>query len=263
MFRQSNLKTAWKSIGAGALAVLLVGCGDESSDSSRTMLESQNVSGESFTIVPVSSYLAAYNRSAEDANVLNPVNRSIALSEYEQLVEPELNGNKSQVNTFITGLGLEATIETQNAAGENVQLQLPVRLGLVARQWDRQKRSFGSATRIFSTQGANLAGAQSFAFGSDADPRIVIAGMGLRLREANLSKLELRRQSLSDLMNEYPSGSPMSALNRVELPVGWAVVGVIVSIDQLTLAGSTPNRLPVRKPFFEDLLFYLGALQKN
>jgi hypothetical protein len=184
----------------------------------------------------------AFDRVSPNSTELVQVNRQILLNEYHQLIEPQLSADQSEALTYVTGVGLEAQFN-----GE----ALPLRMGLIARQWNADRTEILPETRIFSGTGVDLSRAQQFAIGTSQDSQYVITGMGLRLRDGTATKLELKRVSISGQSTGFGS---LSSSTRVELPAGWVVTGLILAIDQINAT------TPPRKPFVEDFILYSARL---
>lgn len=234
------------------LSGFLVGCGDETMVSPVDLTPlTLNQKVLTFPVVP--SYVAAYQRSMANPNIIEPVNRVISLNEYDQVVEPELSADRTTAMSLITGIGVEAVFDGRDSNNNPVEMMLPIRMGIVAREWDEEKKTFKSTTRTFSAQGQDLTRTQSWVFGNDQLPNFLITGMALRLREGRIKKLELRKTRLNNIQQPL-FGSPMTSQTRVELPAGWAAVGLIIGIDRANMTQ------PPREPFIEDVMINLGQL---
>ena len=236
-----------------ALMIILSACG--ANQAPRPILNASSPVQETrivFESLPMIQL--AYNRSSDNQSVIVPVNRTIQMHEYEQLVEPQLTLDQAEVLSFVTGVGIEAGIDTLNENGEQVVQPLPIRMAIRAREWDPVAMAFKPQTKLFTQQGISLDGSQEFAILEAYDPNYLFTGLGLRLREGRFTKLQLQRKTLSSI---YDGGGFMNASTSIVLPPGWAMVGLIIAIDR-----ASPT-LPTRDPFVEDIAVFTGHLTRK
>lgn len=234
------------------LACSVVACGEGESESPLEINSTPTVVDRSLYLAPNPTSSLAFDRSSSDPNLLEPVNRILALGDYNQLVEPLYSQDRTRVENLIIGIGLEAAYQTRDANNQIVSLNLPIRMGIRARQWNSTTKKFGAETRIFKAQGLSLDGAIEFAITDPVNPNIVLTGLGFKLREGQFTKLELKRASIVDVSNQSFGSSfgNLTARSTVELPAGWAAVGLMIAVDK---ANATQ---PPRHPFVSDFLIY-------
>jgi len=221
---------------------ILTSCGGAEDVQSKLLEPTQTVGDRNLYLVPNAPTRLAFERSASNLDMIEPVPRVIDLGDYDQILEPDLSSDRTKVNTAVVGVGLEA---------QHQDLSLPIRLGIRARQWDPNTRSFGGEARIFKPQGLNLDNAIEVSITSPTNPNILLSGLGLKLREGRFTKLELKRVSLASVTEgQSNSGDELSASTRVELPAGWAAIGILVAIDRVN------STQPLRSPFVSDFIVY-------
>lgn len=236
--------------------LLLSGCGSENPDSNRqNTYQNTAVNQTSLVLLPNPPTYLSYERSVQNPNVIEPVTRNLEGYQFETLVEEVLSEQRDRSLVFVTGLGIDATISRVTSSGGTEILNLPVRMGIRAREFDTSTGSFRGETRIFAAQGVNLDRAQEFAIVDAHNPNYVITGLGMSLREGTLTNLELRRTNLDGLFSSSSSG--LSARNQIRLPVGWAAVGLIIAVDRYDAT------TPARDPFIEDVVMYTGVFDRR
>lgn len=231
------------------LGLILSACGSETTNDPRLLPSGNNRNSTSLAIYRTEPVIQAFERSDENPNLIVPILRVLHLLGYDQIIQESLTQDQKYSNYLVTGIGLEAGIQVlQN--GELQTRQMPIRMALRAREWDSKNNTFKSGTQIFGVQGVNLENTQEFSIVDPSTPNFVMTGLGLKLREGKFTKLELKRSSLANL-NES-SFEHLSAANRIELPAGWAAVGLIIGVDRVSAT------VPVREPFVEDVRIYTG-----
>jgi len=234
----------------GFLSLIVSACGSENLPPPPLTLSSIGTTTRTF-FENLPMIQLAYDRSSSNQNVIVPVNRTLQLNEYEQLVEPHITLDQREALSIITGIGIDAGIDSTNQYGQPTVVPLPVRIGIRAREWDYQAKAFKPTTRIFSPQGMSLDGAQEFSIIEAYDPNYVFTGLGLRLREGRFTALQIQQKSIQNIGSE---GGFMTANNQVILPPGWAMVGLIIAVDKAT------NDFPTRDPFVDDIAIFTARM---
>jgi hypothetical protein len=216
----------------------LAGCGvTESEDASPHSIFKASNGGESYLRALPPQYLA-FDRSTIDPTLLIPVTRILPFNQYDALIEPQLSSDQTVASSVVTGIGIEAR--------DRNNLPLQIRLGILARQFDPNTGTFGSATRVFSAPGEDLTGSQAF---YTTTTITFMTGLGVRLRDGDVTLLQIQRKSLERLGRD---GVMLDASKKVILDNGWAAIGFQIRF--------MPNNPADRAPFLQDVLAYIADL---
>ncbi len=236
-------------------SLLLVACGQESGEGGSSVFGNFSpLIQKSLMLMPNSPIKLGFERSESNPNVIVPANHNLLPYQYDVYVEPQLSADQSEALSLVTGVGVEAVIDTV-VDGQPQAVQMPIRFALRAREWDISTQQFKGETRVFAAQGASLDNSQEFSIIDTQNANHVYTGLGLRLREGRFSKLELARKSLKDF--KVGSQNGLSALNQINLPAGWAAIGIIIAIDKVN------PMLPEREPFVEDIVIFSAQVYEK
>ena len=238
------------------LTLIFAACGGDESGGARAITNIQTNSSGTLAIANVPPTVLAFDRSADDENVIIPVARNLPAQQLDVYAEPQLSQDGTQALSFVTGIGIEATFQVQQIGGGTQTIQLPVRMALRARKWDPETETLSAESQIFAPQGMSLDRAQEFTITDPTNTNFVMTGLGMLLKEGKFSKLELKRTALANMMTGGASFGGLSALNKIELPVGWAVVGLIIAVDKASA------EYPPKEPYVSDVRMHTGLIMR-
>lgn len=190
---------------------------------------------------PLSMSVDAVNSQGQFSLV--PVVRTLNLFEYDSVIEAEIADDRVSAMSFVTGIALDV-VDSKGAA-------LGVTLSVEAREFNSQTGQFSGSTRIFAPQGANLVGAQNFTILNSNSPNYVMTGLGLRLKDARVSRLQLARKSLSNL---YEDPENLQGAAVVILPAGWVATGFQIKLAPIVNGSTTTH------PYVQDALLSIAQL---